>query len=196
MPGELNGRAGSDIASDAGVRPSLRDRSAYGFRLLRSFAWNRLTRRVPACPVHLMIALADHFEPSIVPENGSLRAPYGEQERRLDSWCQEYPRVAGEWRDGDGRPLVHTYFYPAEQYDRRLIQQLAEHCRAGWGEIEIHLHHGVLAPDTARNTRRQLLQFRDALAAEHDCMAYLDGAGPPKYAFVHGNFALANSAVE
>jgi hypothetical protein len=141
-----------------------------------------------------MIALADHFEPSIVPENGMLRAPYAEQERRLDFWCREYPRLADAWRDSDGYPFVHTYFYPAEQYDHRLIQQLAEHCDRGWGEIEIHLHHGIPAPDTAQNTRCQLLEFRDALASNHGCLSYLDGGGPPKYAFVHGNFALANSA--
>ena len=102
--------------------------------------------------------------------------------------------MADAWRDSDGHPFVHTYFYPAEQYDRRLIQQLAEHTRSGWGEIEIHLHHGVVEPDTAENARRQLLEFRDALVSEHGCLSYLDGVGHPKYAFVHGNFALANSA--
>jgi len=76
------------------------------------------------------------------------------------------------YRDADGRPFVHTYFYPAEQYDRSLIARLAEHCREGWGEIEIHLHHGVAAPDTAENTRRQLIEFRDRLAIEHGCLAY------------------------
>jgi hypothetical protein len=149
---------------------------------------------VPRGQLHLMIALADHFEPSIVPEDGSLRAPYEEQERRLDCWCREYSRLAGPWRDSEGRPLVHTYFYPAEQYDRCLIQRLAEHCREGWGEIEIHLHHGISAPDTVDNTRRQLLEFRDVLASEHGCLSYLDGSDRPRYAFVHGNFALANSA--
>jgi hypothetical protein len=141
-----------------------------------------------------MIAMADHFEPSIIPENGMLRAPSHEQQRRLDLWCHEYPRMADAWRDSDGHPFVHTYFYPAEQYDHRLIQQLAEHTRAGWGEIEIHLHHGVVERDTAENTRRLLLEFREALVSEHGCLSYLDGVGDPKYAFVHGNFALANSA--
>jgi hypothetical protein len=143
-----------------------------------------------------MIALADHFEPSIVPEDGLRRAPYQEQERRLEFWCQEYPRLADAWRDSDGRPFVHTYFYPAEQYDHDLIQRLGEHCQAGWGEIEIHLHHGIRAPDTTENTRRRLQEFRDTLAADHRCLSYVDGSDSPKYAFVHGNFALANSAAE
>jgi len=138
--------------------------------------------------------LADHFEPSIVPENGLLRAPYEEQERRLEFWCREYPRLADASRDSNGRPFVHTYFYPAEQYDPHSIQRLAEHSHAGWGEIEVHLHHGIPAPDSAGNTRRQLVEFRDKLASDHGCLSYVNGLGSPKYAFVHGNFALANSA--
>ena len=163
-------------------------------RILPSYAWQRLTRRLPPGPVHLMIALADHFEPAIVPGSGFARATRGEQERRVELWCREYPKLADRWRDSDGRPFNHTYFYPAEQYDRALIGHLAEHCHAGWGETEIHLHHGVGAPDTAESTRHQLLEFRDVLASDHGCLCYLDGSGSPRYAFVHGNFALANSA--
>jgi hypothetical protein len=195
MPGDLKTRSTYPAVPDGRLRPSLHDKLAYGFRVFPSYAWQQLTRPAPRSgPVHLMIALADHFEPSIVPDNGLLYAPYEEQERRLDFWCREYPRLADAWCDSDGRAFVHTYFYPAEQYDHRLIQQLAEHCHAGWGEIEIHLHHGIRAPDTAENTRRLLLGFRDTLASDHGCLSYFDGLGPPKYAFVHGNFALANSA--
>jgi hypothetical protein len=71
---------------------------------------------------------------------------------------------------------------------------LAEHCHSGWGEIEVHLHHGVGGvPDTEANTRRVLTEFRDALALQHGCLSYEQGSDAPRYAFVHGNFALANS---
>jgi hypothetical protein len=145
-------------------------------------------------PVHLIFALADHFEPAIVPEDGQKRAPRLEQERRLEWWAREYPKVVDGWRDHDGRPLVHTYFYPAEQYDRGLLEMLADHCHAGWGEVEVHLHHGVQHPDTAENTRQLLTEFRDWLAFRHRCLAVEEGSTHPRYAFVHGNFALANSA--
>ena len=194
MPGDFKTPTAKQPTSGVDLRPRLGQKVSYGCRVLPGYFWQRLKRRVPRGPVHLMIAMADHFEPSIIPEDGMLRAPCDEQERRLDLWCREYPRMADAWRDSDGHPFVHTYFYPAEQYDRRLIQQLAEHTRSGWGEIEIHLHHGVVEPDTAENARRQLLEFRDALVSEHGCLSYLDGVGDPKYAFVHGNFALANSA--
>jgi hypothetical protein len=71
---------------------------------------------------------------------------------------------------------------------------LAELCRSGWGELEIHLHHGVETPASAEETRRQLTFFRDVLAQRHGCLAYEAGSSEPKYVFVHGNFALANSA--
>ena len=164
-------------------------------RWLPAYGWQRLVRRPdPARPVHLILALADHFEPSIVPGAPGVRAAADEQERRVERWCRAYPSAVGAWRDADGRPFRHTYFFPAEEYDKRLIDRLAAHCHdGGWGEIEIHLHHGVTAPDTSPNTRRQLVEFRDILAA-HGCLSRWDGVGPPRYAFVHGNWALANSA--
>jgi hypothetical protein len=171
----------------------LKNQLAYARKILPSATWRALRSPVRG-PVHLILALADHFEPSIVPEDGQKRAPRPEQERRLEAWLREYPKVVDLWRDHDGRPLVHTYFYPAEQYDEGLLDMLAGHCHTGWGEIEIHLHHGIPHPDTAENTRQLLTEFRDRLAFRHRCLAVAEGSTRPRYAFVHGNFALANSA--
>lgn len=166
---------------------------SYMGRWLPSYCWQRLTRRQPQGRTHLIFVLADHFEPSIVPGQGSERAPQAEQERRLERWYREYPRLFENFRDAEGRPFVHTYFYPAEQYEQSLLARLAEHCHTGWGEIEIHLHHGVGAPDSAESTRRTLATFRDRLAEDHGCLSYWENSTQPRYAFVHGNFALANS---
>ena len=144
--------------------------------------------------VHLILALADHFEPAIDPSSGYKRVPRPEQLKRLEFWTREYPKVVDHLRDHDGRPFAHTYFYPAEQYDEEILEMLAEHCHAGWGETEIHLHHGMFEPDTAENTRRILTEFRDQLAVHHRCLSIEGGSANPRYAFVHGNFALANSA--
>jgi hypothetical protein len=170
-----------------------RQKLSYLSRWLPGYLWQTVARHRPPNRTHLIFTLADHFEPAIMPEDGSARAPYLEQERRLERWCHEYPIRFAQYRDAEGRPFVHSYFYPAEQYDQPLVARLAEHCRAGWGEIEIHLHHGVDSPDTAENTRRQLIEFRDRLAAEHGCLSYWGESAQPRYAFVHGNFALANS---
>ena len=173
---------------------SLFRKLSYAARVLPAYGWQRLTRRGPEGHAHLIIALADHFEPAIDARGGAARVGRDEQERRLERWCREYPKLVAPWRDHDGRPFVHSYFYPAEQYDEGLIQMLADHCHGGWGEIEIHLHHGTPEPDTAENTRQQLTAFRDALAFRHQCLAMESSSNIPRYAFVHGNFALANSA--
>ncbi len=166
---------------------------AYARKILPSATWRALHSPVRG-PVHVIFALADHFEPAIDPEDGQKRVSGSEQERRVEWWTREYPKVIDGWRDHDGRPLVHTYFYPAEQYDECLVDRLAEHCHSGWGEVEIHLHHGIPRPDTAENTRHVLAEFRDRLVFRHRCLALEEGSTRPAYAFVHGNFALANSA--
>ncbi|MGA2236554.1 MAG: hypothetical protein ABSG23_13865 [Terriglobales bacterium] len=171
----------------------LKKQLAYARRILPATTWRALNPPVRG-PVHLILALADHFEPSIDPEDGRKFVPRSEQERRLESWVREYPKIVDGWRDHDGHPLVHTYFYPAEQYDQGLLEMLADHSHAGWGEVEVHLHHGIPHPDTAENTRQLLTEFRDRLAFRHRCLAVEEGSTRPGYAFVHGNFALANSA--
>lgn len=165
---------------------------ANSLKWLPSSAWRRATVSRPNGLVHVMIALADHFEPSIVHESGRY-ASYAEQQRRLEHWCEQYPKLVDPFRDSDGQAFKHTYFYPAEQYDRALVDRLAEHCREGWGEIDVHLHHGVDQPDTSDNTRKVITEFRDIIAERHGCLSRLNGSGEPRYAFVHGNWALANS---
>ncbi|HYH84248.1 MAG TPA: hypothetical protein VEX60_02130 [Pyrinomonadaceae bacterium] len=162
-------------------------------RWLPAYGWQRLARRASGVGVaHLIIALADHFEPAYMPEAPHDFAPLDVQERRLEEWCRVYPKIFDRWRDADGFPFRHTYFSPAEQYHKHLTEQLAEHCHDGWGEIEIHLHHGVRQPDTAESTRSALVEFRDTLVA-HGCLSRWDGEGEARYAFVHGNWALANA---
>lgn len=162
-------------------------------RWLPAYFWQQMTRKLPSVGKrHLIFALADHFEPSILPGTRGKWAPLEIQQKRLRSWCHAYPIAFAAWRDSAGFPFVHTYFYPAEQYEPSLLELLAEHCQAGWGEIEIQLHHGVDVADTAENTRRRLTEFRDTLA-NLGCLSRAAGDEHPRYGFVHGNWALANS---
>ncbi len=173
---------------------SWKEKASYAAKVIPPYIWQRVSREAPSGPVHMIFALADHFEPYITQQGGTGSISRPEQFQRLERWCREYPQLADRWRDHDGRPFVHSYFYPAERYDRDLIEMLADHCRAGWGEIEIHLHHGLDGPDTIDNTRRTLVEFRDTLAFQHGCLSFEENNPVPRYAFVHGNFALANSA--
>lgn len=154
---------------------------------------NELSRRWMHEPSerHLIFIVANHFEPAWS-TNGFLDLPT--QESRLDHWF-EMARTTGELiKDHDGTPFRHTNFYPAEQYHPSLLKVLADMQAEGLGEVEIHLHHGVDRPDNAADLRRALETFRDQLADEHKCLSRFEGKGMPRYAFVHGNLALANSA--
>jgi len=139
---------------------------------------------------HIVFTVADHFEPSWS-ENGFLDIEA--QRRRLNDYHKLARKTGEAIKDADGTKFRHTNFFPAEQYDRRLLEQMAAMQAEGLGEVEIHLHHGVEKPDTAENLRKTLIEFRDCLAEEHKCLSRLDGRGAPMYAFVHGNLALANS---
>ena len=151
---------------------------------LRSFAEDGATR-------HLIVVVANHFEPSWKADN-SFCDPET-QKRRVASWIRDARATGRALQDHDGTPFRHTYFYPAEQYHRSLIEMLTDLEAEGLGAIEVHLHHGVHKPDTADRTRRALLEFRNLLAEEHNCLSREDGDHRPRYAFVHGNLALANS---
>jgi hypothetical protein len=154
---------------------------------------SELTRRWTDGPSerHLIFIVANHFEPAWS-ANGFLDLPT--QEARVDHWVEMARKTAELIKDHDGTPFRHTNFYPAEQYHPSLLNTLAAMQAEGLGEVEVHLHHGVDGPDTPANLRRTLETFRDQLADEHKCLSRLQGEGMPRYAFVHGNLALANSA--
>lgn len=145
----------------------------------------------PDTPKHLIICIANHFEPSW---KGSEMHDLDTQKRRLEDWCKLAETIGTSVLDSDGTKFRHTNFYPGEQYEKEILDTLADLQRAGLGEVEVHLHHGVDKPDTPENLRRQLLDFRDRLAEDHGCLSRMNGEGQPMYAFVHGNWALANSA--
>lgn len=135
-------------------------------------------------PTHLIFVVANHFEPGL-----------GDQAlRRVEKWSELAKATGDAVRDHDGTPFRHTNFFPAEQYERPLLEMLSGLQASGYGEVEVHFHHGVEQPDTAENTRHVLASFRDLLAEEHRCLSRAHPGSQPMYGFVHGNWALANSA--
>ena len=133
---------------------------------------------------HIILVVANHFEPGV---GRQAVAP-------VDRWCRLAQSTGNSLRDHDRTPFRHTYFFPAEQYDCRSIEKLSALQADGLGEVEVHLHHGVEKPDDASNTYRLLQTFRDTLAQRHGCLSRDSASSLPRYAFVHGNSALANSA--
>jgi hypothetical protein len=136
--------------------------------------------------------VANHYEPSWTSTGKIL--DIDTQLGRIDEWAEKALTLCDTVKGSDGVPLKHTYFYPGEQYDYRLLRVMAEMQARGLGEVEVHLHHGVETPDTDQNLRASLIQFRDILASEHKCLSRWSRSSEPMYGFVHGNWALANSA--
>lgn len=136
-------------------------------------------------PIDLFLAIADHFEPSVE------RASRSTARERLDDWLTRYPRIAARHRDADGRPPTHTFCYPWDEYDAWECARLAELCAAGWGEIELHLHH---RDDTESSLRGKLRAALDTYRGHGALTAWPDGR--PAFGFVHGNWSLDNSRCE
>jgi hypothetical protein len=128
-----------------------------------------------------MFCFVDHYEPftgGVAEERAASR---------VDRWLRDYPAL-GCYRDADDRPPVHSFFYPEEEYRPELLDKLASLCHAGFGEMEIHLHHDS---DTADNFRTKLVRFADLLRNRHGFLSHREGR--PVFAFIHGNWALDNS---
>ena len=108
----------------------------------------------------------------------------------MERWASEYPRLFDRFRDADGRPPRHSFFYPIEQYDAFELDALADLCRRDYGEVEIHLHHDN---DTADSLRDRLVRGKHLLANRHGLLARHRDTGEVAYGFVHGDWSLDNS---
>ncbi|HMM68511.1 MAG TPA: hypothetical protein PKC03_16370, partial [Dokdonella sp.] len=153
---------------------------------LRSY-FTRPPRPQTSGPVHLMFCFVDHFEPMWG------RADPATQRERVDRWCRDYRAMAGRHRDADGRHPQHGFFYPEEEYVEEHLGKIAALCAAGFGEIEIHLHHDS---DTAENFCQSIRRFCDILHERHGALSRDPRNGALAFAFIHGNWSLDNSRVD
>lgn len=136
----------------------------------------------PPGPKHILFAICDHYEPKY------RRPPAEQAEERVRVWEELYPKVAGGFRDADGYAPRHSFFFPGEEYEPSYLDRLARLAAAGYGEVELHLHHdGDTAETLAAKIDEHLKQF-----AGHGHLSR-DAGGRLRYAFIHGNWALANS---
>lgn len=142
-----------------------------------------LVPRPKVRPKHVFICVADHYEPMWNRPADSI------QMGRVERWVECFPKMVAGIADSRGRQPQHTFFYPLDEYKPEHLQPIADLCHAGYGDIEIHLHHDN---DTADSTREKLTQFAETLDGEHG-MLRRNAKGELTYAFIHGNWALDNS---
>ena len=146
--------------------------------------WSK--RRLPRSDedVHVILCFADHYEPKADGADAATALA------RVKTWAAQYPEQFAKFKDSDGRPPRYSFFYPEEEYEPEYLDLLAELCRAGFGEVALHLHHDN---DTADGFRDKVSRFRDILANRHGLLARHRETGAIMYGFIHGNWALCNS---
>lgn len=132
---------------------------------------------------HLLFSVCDHYEP--LHGDASLERGIA----RVAAWRTRYPELAKSFCDATGRPPRHSYFFPGEQYEPRLVEPLAELSGLGLGEVEVHLHHDG---DTRATLRASLEQTLTDLG-RHGCLSRDPTSGRAMWAFIHGNWCLANA---
>jgi hypothetical protein len=138
-------------------------------------------------PVDVMVILADHFEPvRALRKPGDLEA--GVAAEAVARWCREYEMLAGRFHDADGRPPQYSWFYAVDFPEFGALQQLSASAYRGFGEVELHLHHGH---DTEESFSTKL---RDGLAWSARAGVMLTAEPEPRhrFAYIAGNWALDN----
>jgi hypothetical protein len=145
----------------------------------------KLSRTRNRALTDVLVCVADHFEPRWETRDAVL------EKRRVQTWCEQLPTVLAGREDSDGQRPQHSFFFPGEEYSAELLDMLAKLCAQGYGEIEVHLHHGN---DSEASLRKALQEYVNKLHLDHGALGINAKTGQPGYVFIHGNWALCNSA--
>jgi hypothetical protein len=150
-------------------------------RLAHRLAGKLQSNREVVGPRHILFAFCDHYEPLW------KNTDRDRGDARVRAWEEDYPVLAKDFRDADGLPPRHSFFFPGEEYDPRYIDRLTRLVGQGFGEVELHLHHDN---DTAPLLREKIFDYLGKLAA-HGHLSREPG-GRLRYGFIHGNWCLSN----
>ena len=134
--------------------------------------------------MRIFFCICDHFEPFWKGVEKS------KARQKVKYWIDNYPDIASRHVDSDDKLLKYSIFYPIEQYDIDIMEDIAAFCRRGYGEVEIHLHH---ENDTAFNLRKNILEYKKRINNDHGVLSIDKKTGEISYGFIHGNWALDNS---
>jgi hypothetical protein len=135
----------------------------------------------PSGTRHLLFAVCDHYEPLW----GDATEATGVA--RVDEWVKHYPTLTSEFIDADGKRPQHSFFFPGEEFRASFFDRIDAMVRGGAGEVELHLHHHDA---TEHSLRAELAQYLGLLSERGHFSR--DPNGRVRYAFIHGNWALAN----
>ena len=152
---------------------------------LAPYVKDRLRKRMrPIKPKRAWVAITDHYEPH---GHGCVA---GDRSRAAwREWREKWPRIAEDApRDASGQRPQYSFFYPQEEYQRELLDGIAEIVRLGVGDVEVHLHH--------HNEQREafiqkITEFCRRLTDDHGLLRQHEGR--TVFGFIHGNWALDNS---
>jgi len=132
----------------------------------------------------VIFTIVDHFEPYWRGASEEVAR------RRVRMWSEKLPLILSKHKDSRGNNPKYTFFYPEEEYNPEILNMLAEVCRQGFGDMEIHLHHDN---DTPERLRQKLINFKTILYERHGLLRKDKKTGEILYGFIHGNWALDNS---
>jgi len=112
-------------------------------------------------PVDIIFCFVDHFEPRV----GNV--PLAKESERVEAWIKGYPELADKHVDVDGKPPQHTWFFPLDQFWAEHLDKLMKLVYAGYGEIEVHLHHRDDTPERLA----QKLELAKKLFVQHGTLS-------------------------
>jgi len=129
------------------------------------------------------VSIMDHYEPM------GMGASFETAVRRVGRWRDRWPRIADNApRDAAGHVAQYSFFYPQEEYQREVVEGIAEIVRLGVGDVEVHLHHDNEQRDTFIE---KVTEYCRRLTNDHGLLRKQDGR--TIFGFIHGNWALDNS---
>jgi hypothetical protein len=135
-------------------------------------------------PVHILFCTVDHYEPG----NGGVKREV--EKKRVQELIEEYPKLARNHRDSAGNYPKRTWFFPPHYHRFGNLKKIVSLCEKGFGEIELHLHHGKTRPDSSENLEGTIKQCIE----EYSTFGIFGTEnGRKRYGFIHGDWALDNS---
>ena len=134
----------------------------------------------PDGPRHILFALCDHYEPLW----GG--APDDVGHARVDAWAERYPTL-GEFRDSDGRPPRHGWFFPGRGVSAALPRPARDA-----GEEEVSARSSFTSTTTATRRIRSHRASRSTWRRSPSTATSRATGTRFQWAFIHGNWSLAN----